>query len=102
MFTQFTCLDTLLPGLIKDKLYAYALARKKTSLHAICQVQNCCGYWVTLLREDEDDDESVKTIFYLYFTPHVTFSSHFLHAITFLHVLHLDILKSQIETETEK
>ena len=32
---------------------------------------------------------------------HVTFSSHFLHAVTFLHVLHLDILRRQIETETE-
>ena len=27
---------------------------------------------------------------YLYFVPHVTFSSDFLLAITFLHVLHLD------------
>ena len=36
-----------------------------------------------------------------YFIPQVTFSSNFLHAVTFLHVLHLDILKRQIEIETE-
>ena len=29
------------------------------------------------------------------------FSSSFLHAVTFLHVLHLDVLKRQIEIETE-
>ena len=38
---------------------------------------------------------------YLYFIPHVIFSSHFLHAVTFLPVLHLDVLRRQIETETE-
>ena len=31
----------------------------------------------------------------------MTFSSNFLHAVTFLHVLHLDVLKRQIEIETE-
>ena len=31
----------------------------------------------------------------------MTFSSNFLHAVTFLHVLHLDILRRQIEIETE-
>ena len=51
--------------------------------------------------EEEEDEESVKIMFYLYFIPHVTFSSHFLHAVTFLHVLHLDILKRQIEIENE-
>ena len=35
---------------------------------------------------------------YLYVIPHVTFSSNFLHAVTFLRVLHL---KRQIEIETE-
>ena len=30
----------------------------------------------------------------------MTFSSNFLHAVTFLHVLHLDILRRQIEIET--
>ena len=34
----------------------------------------------------------------LYLVPHVTFSSN---AVTFLHVLHLDILRRQIEIETE-
>ena len=37
----------------------------------------------------------------LYFIPHVTFSSNYLHAVTFLHVLHLDVLRRQIEIETE-
>ena len=50
--------------------------------------------------DDEEDEESVKIMFtcisYL-----VIFSSHFLHAITFLPVVHLDILRRQIETETE-
>ena len=31
----------------------------------------------------------------------MTFSSNFLHAVTFLHVLHLDVLKRHIEIETE-
>ena len=37
---------------------------------------------------------------YLYSVPHVTFSFNFLHAVTFLHVLHLDVLRGQIEIET--
>ena len=37
----------------------------------------------------------------LYFIPHLTFSFHFLDAVTFLHVLHLDVLRRQIEIETE-
>ena len=38
---------------------------------------------------------------YLYFLPHATFSSNFLHVVTFLHVLYFDILRRQIEIETE-
>ena len=34
---------------------------------------------------------------YLYFEPHMIFSSIFLHAVTFSHVLHLDVIGSQIE-----
>ena len=34
---------------------------------------------------------------YLYFGPHTIFSSIFLHAVTFSHVLHLDVVRSQIE-----
>ena len=42
----------------------------------------------------------MKNLVYLYFIPHVTFSSKlFLHA--FLHVLHIDVLRRQIEIETE-
>ena len=42
-----------------------------------------------------------EIMFYLYSIPGVIFSSNFLHAVTFLHVLHLDVLKRQIEIETE-
>ena len=42
-----------------------------------------------------------EIMFYLYSVPGVTFSSNFLHAVTFLHVLHLDVIKRQIEIETE-
>ena len=38
----------------------------------------------------EDEEESVKIMFYLYFIPGA-----------FLHVLHLDVLKRQTEIETE-
>ena len=38
---------------------------------------------------------------YLYFIPHVIFSFSFLHTVTFLHVLHLEVLRGQIEIETE-
>ena len=38
---------------------------------------------------------------YLYFIPGVTFSSNCLHAVTFLYVLHLDVLKRLNEIETE-
>ena len=34
--------------------------------------------------------------------PRVIFPSNFLHAVTFLDVLHLDVLRRQIETETER
>ena len=53
------------------------------------------------MKEDEEDEESVKIIIYLYFIPHTTFSSNFLHAVTFLHILHIDVLRRQIEIETE-
>ena len=48
-------------------------------------------------KKNEEDEESVKIMFYLYFIPGVTFSSSFLQAVTFLHVLHLDVLKRQIQ-----
>ena len=37
----------------------------------------------------------------VYFIPRVIFSSNCLHAVTFLYVLHLDVLRRQIEIETE-
>ena len=42
-----------------------------------------------------------EIMFYLYSVSGVIFSSNFLHAVTFLHVLHLDVIKRQIEIETE-
>ena len=53
-------------------------------------------------KEEEDEEEegehgqSVNCV-YLYFTPPGIFSSIFLHAVTFSHVLHLDVLRRQIE-----
>ena len=50
--------------------------------------------------EDEEHGQSVticENCVYLYFTPPVIFSSIFLHAVTFSHVLHLDVLRRQIE-----
>ena len=44
-----------------------------------------------------EDEESV----FLYFIPCVIFDPIFLHAVTFLHVFHLDVLRRQIEIETE-
>ena len=38
---------------------------------------------------------------YLYFIPREIFSANFWHAVTFLHVLHLHVLKRQIEIETK-
>ena len=49
-----------------------------------------------LLHEDEDEDEEACLPVF-----HASFSSNFLHAVTFLHVLHLDVLRRQIEIETE-
>ena len=49
----------------------------------------------------EEEEEFVKIMFYLYFIPGAIFSFCFLHTVTFLHVLHLDALKRQIEIETE-
>ena len=51
--------------------------------------------------EDEEDEESVKNIFTcISYLMYVTFSPNCLHAGTFLHVLHLDVL-IEIETENE-
>ena len=43
-------------------------------------------------KEDEEDEESVKIS---------TSYIHFLHAVTFLHVLYFGVLRRQIENETE-
>ena len=54
--------------------------------------------------EEEEEEEELRRTWticencvYLYFTPPVIFSSIFLHAVTFSHVLHLDVLRRQIE-----
>ena len=43
----------------------------------------------------------MKNHVFMYFIPCVIFSSNFWHAVTFLHVLHLDVLRRQTEIETE-
>ena len=50
--------------------------------------------------EDEDEDEESVKSFPVFRTWCDIFIV-FLHAITFLHVLHLDVLRRQIEIETE-
>ena len=54
----------------------------------------------TFSKEEEDEEEehgqSVKIVC-LYFIPPVIFSSSFLLVVTFSHVLHLDVLRRQIE-----
>ena len=54
-----------------------------------------------LLHEEEDEDEEDEEFVKIMFIPGVIFSFCFLHTVTFLHVLHLDVLKRQIEIETE-
>ena len=50
-----------------------------------------------MLLHEEEDEESVKILF----TNLVIFSSNLLLAVTFLHILHLDVLRGQIEIEIE-
>ena len=45
--------------------------------------------------------KKMKMIMFICISYLVIFSSHFLHAVIFLPVLHLDVLRRQIETETE-
>ena len=68
------------------KLYAYALDRKKTCSHANSSL-------VLLRLLSYKKMKKKKKMKNLYFIPHVTFSFSFLHAVTFLHVLHLDVLR---------
>ena len=73
----------------------------KTCLHAKVYVQYCYGYRVTLLHEEEDEDEeSVKSCLPVFHTSCDIFIPFFAYSY-FLHVLHLDVLKRQIETESE-
>ena len=43
--------------------------------------------------EEDEDEESVKISIFTCISYLVTFSSNFLHAVTFLLVLHLDVLR---------
>ena len=52
--------------------------------------------WLVSFAFSKEEDEEEENHVYLYFGPHMIFSSIFLHAVTFSHVLHLDVLKSQI------
>ena len=54
-----------------------------------------------LLHEEDEEVRICEKHIYLYFIPNVTFSFNFLHAVTFLHVLHLDVLRGQIEIESK-
>ena len=56
------------------------------------QVQYCYCYRVTLLHDEGEDDEEHGQSVYLHFVPRVILSSFFLRAVTFSHVLHLDVL----------
>ena len=47
--------------------------------------------------EEEEHGQSVKIMFACIFIPPVIFSSNFLLVVTFSHVLHLDVLRRQIE-----
>ena len=49
--------------------------------------------------EEEKEEEHGQSVHYvcLYFIPPVIFSSNFLLVVTFSHVLHLDVLRRQIE-----
>ena len=48
-------------------------------------------------KKKKNMDKICENCVYLYFTPPVIFSSTFWHAVTFSHVLHLDVLRRQIE-----
>ena len=48
------------------------------------------------MKKKKKNMANLKNHVYLYFGPHMIFSSIFLHAVTFSHVLHLDVLKGQI------
>ena len=78
---------------LTEKLCAYALDRKKTCSHA--------NLLLRLLSYASSRRRICENHIYLYFIPHITFSSHYLHAVTFLHVLHFNVLRRQIEIETE-
>ena len=68
----------------------------KTCSHAKLQVQNCHGYGVTLLHveEDEEDEKSCLPVFCTWCDISIQF-------FACSYVLHLDVLKRQIEIETE-
>ena len=75
-----------------EKLYPYALDRKKTCSHAKFTAT------VIDLRFFMKKMKKKKINLSLFFpNSHAIFG----HALTFLHVLHLDVLRRQIEIETE-
>ena len=47
--------------------------------------------------EDEDDEECIRNHVYLYFVLRVILHTIFLQTVTFGCVLHLDVIRSQIE-----
>ena len=76
---------------LTNKLYSYALARKKTGLHAKFQVHRCFDMDLVLtnIRGKESGDEALLIV-YIYFnqntfTPSTSLSHHLLHSMTLSH-----------------
>ena len=75
----------VLSGLIiiifsRSKGYAYALDRMEICLHGSLELRLVR---FVFSKEEEEDEESVKIMFYLYFVTCVIISYNFLHAVTF-------------------
>ena len=91
---MFTCIPYL-----TNKVYAYALVRKKTGLHANFRFIGAMVSEFHFFKKKKKKKNMDNLHIYLYSGPNMTFSSTFLHAVAFLHVLHLDVLKRQIEID---
>ena len=54
------------------------------------------------MKKKKKNMDNLRNHVYLYSGPHMTFSSIFWHAVTFSHVLHLDVLKGlKVKVKTE-
>ena len=59
------------------------------------------GAMVSEFRFFKKEMKKMENHVYLYFGPHMIFSSIILQVVTFSHVLHLDIVRSQIELKVK-